>query len=185
MTGSLAQLYPIVICKRTYPGCKVKVAQSCPALCDPMDYMVRGILQTQILEWVAFPFRGSSQPNTNPKPGIEPRSPTLQADSLPAEPPGKPKNIGLGSLGGSLLGKCALERRPRLNSTFLVPRKVRSVTVSGDTEGSWKTLGLFEVKIEIELSIHRKDLRMSPFSSDVHGRAIGSFLCYVSRNTAS
>ena len=31
-------------------------------------------------------------------PGIEPRSPTLQEDSLPAEPPGKPKNTGVGSL---------------------------------------------------------------------------------------
>ena len=31
-------------------------------------------------------------------PGIEPRSPALQADSLPAEPPGKPKNTGVGSL---------------------------------------------------------------------------------------
>ena len=31
-----------------------------------------------------------------PNPGIEPRSPTLQADSLPAEPQGKPKNTGVG-----------------------------------------------------------------------------------------
>ena len=31
-------------------------------------------------------------------PGIEPRSPALQADSLPSEPPGKPKNTGVGSL---------------------------------------------------------------------------------------
>ena len=31
-------------------------------------------------------------------PGIEPRSPTLQVDSLPSEPPGKPKNTGAGSL---------------------------------------------------------------------------------------
>ena len=39
------------------------VAQSCPTLCDPTDYTVRGILQARILEWVAFPFsRGSSQP---------------------------------------------------------------------------------------------------------------------------
>ena len=31
-------------------------------LCDPMDYTVHGILQTKILEWVAFPFsRGCSQ----------------------------------------------------------------------------------------------------------------------------
>ena len=35
---------------------QVKVAQSCPTLCDPMDYTVHGILQASILEWVAFPF---------------------------------------------------------------------------------------------------------------------------------
>ena len=41
---------------------KVKVAQSCPTLCDAMDYVVHGILKARILEWVAFPFsRGSSQ----------------------------------------------------------------------------------------------------------------------------
>ena len=63
---------------------KLKVTQPRPTLCDPMDYTVHGILQARILEWVAFPFsRGSSQPR------IEPRSPALQADPLPAEPPGK------------------------------------------------------------------------------------------------
>ena len=42
---------------------------------------------------VSFPFsRDLSDP------GMEPRSPALQADSLPAEPPGKPKNTGVGSL---------------------------------------------------------------------------------------
>ena len=42
---------------------KVKVSQSCPTLCDPMDYMVHGILQARILNWVALPFsRGSSHP---------------------------------------------------------------------------------------------------------------------------
>ena len=42
---------------------KVKVAQLCLTLCSPMDYIVHGILQARILEWVAFPFtRGSSQP---------------------------------------------------------------------------------------------------------------------------
>ena len=41
----------------------MKVTQSCPTLCDPMDYTAHGILQAKILEWVAFPFsRGSSQP---------------------------------------------------------------------------------------------------------------------------
>ena len=42
---------------------KVKVAQLCLTLCDPMDYTVHGILQVRVLEWVAFPFsRESSQP---------------------------------------------------------------------------------------------------------------------------
>ncbi|CAN0304840.1 unnamed protein product, partial [Rangifer tarandus platyrhynchus] len=34
-------------------------------------------------------------PGDLPNPGIKPRSPTLQTDSLPAEPQGKPKNTGL------------------------------------------------------------------------------------------
>ena len=45
-----------------------EVAQSCPALCDPMDCglpgsTLHGILQARVLEWVAISFsRGSSQP---------------------------------------------------------------------------------------------------------------------------
>ena len=73
--------------------CIVKVAQSCPTLCDPMDYTVHGILQARILEWVAFPFSRDL-----PNPGIKPRSLALRMDSSPAEPRGKPKNIGVGSL---------------------------------------------------------------------------------------
>ena len=37
-------------------------------------------------------------PGDLPNPGIEPRSPALQVDSLPAEPPGEPKNTGVGGL---------------------------------------------------------------------------------------
>ena len=62
---------------------KVKVAQSCLTLCNPMDYIVHGILPS---------------PGDLPNPGTEPRSPSFQADSLPAEPQGKPKNTGVGSL---------------------------------------------------------------------------------------
>ena len=46
----------------------VLVTQSCPALCDPMDYSPpgssdHGILQARLLEWVVLPFsRGSSPP---------------------------------------------------------------------------------------------------------------------------
>ena len=70
---------------------KVKVAhlRPGPILCDHMDYTVHGILQARMLEWVALPFsRGTSQTR-----GIEPGSPTMQADSLPAEPPGKPSTF--------------------------------------------------------------------------------------------
>ena len=68
---------------------EVKVTRLCPTLCDLKDYTVHGILQASILEWVAIPFsRGS----------FKTRSSTLQADFLPAEPQGKPKNTGVGSL---------------------------------------------------------------------------------------
>ena len=41
----------------------MKVAKLCLTLCYPTDYVVHGILQARILEWVTFPFsRGSSQP---------------------------------------------------------------------------------------------------------------------------
>ena len=72
---------------------KVKVIQSCLTLSNPTDCRVHGILQARILECIGFPFsRGSSQPR------IKPRSPTLQADSLPSDPPGKHKNTGVGRL---------------------------------------------------------------------------------------
>ena len=63
-----------------------EVAQLCLTLCDPMDCSlpgssIHGIFQARILEWIAISFsRGSSQP----------RSPALQADALPSEPPGTP-----------------------------------------------------------------------------------------------
>ena len=55
--------------------------------CDTMDYIAHGILQARILEWVAFPF-----------PGIKPKSPALQVDSLTAKPLGKTKTTEVGSL---------------------------------------------------------------------------------------
>ena len=59
----------------------------------PMDYTVHGILQARILEWGAAPFsRGSSQSKDRTQVFA------LQADSLQSEPPGKPKNTGVGSL---------------------------------------------------------------------------------------
>ena len=66
----------------------MKVAQLRSTLCNPMNYIVHGILQARILDWVAFLFPGDL-----PNPGIEPRFPALQVDSLPAEPQGKPSKF--------------------------------------------------------------------------------------------
>ena len=58
-----------------------------------MDYTVHGTLQARILEWVAVPFsRGSSQPRDQTQ-----VSHTADG-SFTAEPQGKPKNTGVGSL---------------------------------------------------------------------------------------
>ena len=66
------------------------VAQLCMTLCKPMDCSspgssVHGILQARIPEWVAIPFSKDL-----PDPRIEPRSLSLQADSLLPEPSRKP-----------------------------------------------------------------------------------------------
>ena len=45
--------------------------------------------------WSGLPFL---RPGDLPNPGIDPVSPTLQVDSLPVEPPGKPKNTAVGSI---------------------------------------------------------------------------------------
>ena len=47
---------------------------------------VHGILQARVLEWVAMPFLQGNLPD----PGIEPTCLSLEADTLPSEPPGKP-----------------------------------------------------------------------------------------------
>ena len=80
-----AQQWNIIACMYA-----CSIAQLCLTLCNPMDCSLpdsstHGILKTTILEWVTIPFsRVSSQP------GDGTGSPTVQVDSLPSEPPGKP-----------------------------------------------------------------------------------------------
>ena len=70
------------------------------------------ILTPQTIQFMEFsrPEYWSGQlfpsPEDLPNPGIEPRSSAWQADSLPAEPPGRPRDTGVGSL--SLLQKVFL-----------------------------------------------------------------------------
>ena len=63
---------------------KVKATQ-CLTLSNTMNYIVHGIIQARVLEWVALPFsRESSQPRDQ-----KPTSSSLQADSLSTESQGK------------------------------------------------------------------------------------------------
>ena len=55
--------------------------------CSLQGSSLHGIFRQEY--WSGMPF---PSPGHLPNPGIEPRSPTLQADSLPTEPPGKPKS---------------------------------------------------------------------------------------------
>ena len=74
------------------------VIQSCPTLCDPMDCSPPGSSVHGVSPGnnpgvgCHAPFQGPYQPRDRTQ------VPALQADSLPSEPPGKPKNTGVGSL---------------------------------------------------------------------------------------
>ena len=70
---------------------KSEFAQLCLTLCSPMDCSltgssVHGIFLARVLEWGAISF-SRDLPNA----GIGLGSPTLQADALPSELPGKPQ----------------------------------------------------------------------------------------------
>ena len=70
----------------------MKVAQLCRLFATPRTIQSMEFSRP-ILEWVPFPFPGDL-----PNPGIEPNSPALRADFLPAEPPGKPEGEQLTKL---------------------------------------------------------------------------------------
>ena len=77
-------------------------------LCNPIDhsppgssvllYFTEWDLQARILELVVISFSKGSFRSCLKDPVREPRSLALQADSLPSEPSGKPKNTGVSSL---------------------------------------------------------------------------------------
>ena len=69
------------------------VIQSCPNLCDPLDYsspssFVHGDSPGKNIGVAYLAFLQGIFPS-----GIKPRSPALQVNSLPSEPPGKPNNV--------------------------------------------------------------------------------------------
>ena len=62
---------------------------------DATPWAVQSMEFSRPEDWSGEPF---PSPGDLPNPGTEPRSPTLKADSFPAEPPGKPKNTRVGNL---------------------------------------------------------------------------------------
>ena len=68
----------------------VKVTQLCLTLCNPMDCGPPRLLCPWNSPGQSTGVGCRPSPEDLPKPGMEPRSPTLQSDSLPSEPPGKP-----------------------------------------------------------------------------------------------
>ena len=66
------------------------VTQSCPTLCDPMDNSQLGSSVHGDSPGKNTGVGCHAQPGDLSNPGIESRSPTLKADSLPSEPLGKP-----------------------------------------------------------------------------------------------
>ena len=88
------------------------VAQSCPTLCYPIARLLFPWEFFRQEYWSALPF---PSPEDLPNSGTEPRSPALQADSLPSEPSGKPKNTGVSGL--SLLQ--GIFPTQELNQSFL------------------------------------------------------------------
>ena len=74
------------------------VAQSCLTLYDPMDYIARQAPVSMRFSrqeyWSGSP---CPPPGDLPNPGVEPRCLALQADSLPCEPSGKPRERLSGS----------------------------------------------------------------------------------------
>ena len=145
---------------RAYSGC-VLVAQSCPTLCDPMTVAHQAPLSLEFSRqeyWSGLP---CPSPGNLPDPGIKPRSPSLQAGSLPSEPAGKPKHTLFASVqNGGQTGmpgkKVPLPRLPTVHSynqytfvrTLALPRfspllHFNYVAVAWCSEFLWIDLFLF------------------------------------------
>ena len=103
-----------ILWRVNYISVSVKVTQSCPSLCNSMNYTVHGILQARRLEWVAFPVsRGSSQPRDWTQVS------RIAGGFLPAEPPGKPYvSVKL------LLKKLSYTSRELISGALWEPREV-------------------------------------------------------------
>ena len=95
---SLSLPKPVIIFSVGSQNVKSEVSQSCLTLFNPIDSILRvypstGFSRQEYRSGLPFP-----SPGDLPNSGIEPGSPTLQADAVPSEPPGElSSNLGQGT----------------------------------------------------------------------------------------
>ena len=145
-----------------------------------MDDTVHGILQARILEWVAF-----HSPGDLPNPGIKSRSPALQADSLPAEPQGKPmQNAGLDEAQAGIKMPRELSITSDMQMTSpLWQQKVKKI------KSLWMKVKEESEKDSIKLNVQKMNIMASsPITSwQIDGETVGTvsdFIFWGSKITA-
>ena len=115
-----------------------EVAQSCPTLCDPVDCPPSMGFSRQEY-WSGLPF---PSPGDLPDPGIEPRSPTLEADTLTSEPPGKLK----------------VDVFLELSCLFYIPMDVGNL-IPGSSAFSKSSMYIWKFSVHVLLKPSLKDLK--------------------------
>ena len=113
--------------------------------CSPPASSVHGISQPEYWSGLPFPFPGDL-----PDPGIEPRSPALQADSLSTEPPGKISHVDRGYL---------LEEWPftSMEPTLQIhnPRQKEKKKNHHQTNPKWGTFFKYLSGIPLKCQVHQ------------------------------
>ena len=152
-----------------------KLTQLCPTLCDPRTIQSMEFSRPEY--WSGYPF---PSPGDLPDPMIEPRSPALQADSLPAEPQWKPENTGVDSL--SLLQRIFLTQEP--NRGLLHCRQILyqlSQNMSLILEPRLVTDSLFPPTPHPARHTHTHTHTHTPSNKRVRGRTQGHLGCVGQR----
>ena len=117
--------------------------------------------------WSRLPLPSPGDP---PNPGIEPRSPTLQVDSLSDEPQGKPKNTGMGSLSflrGSSWSRNLGQRISYKEGRFFTNWAIREAQ---RVRNSCQNLGLNQGPLDLQSNTLPTELFQPPITYPLHAR---------------
>ena len=115
---------------------KVLVTQLCPTLCDPGTVAHQAPLSMEFSSQEYCSGQPFPSPGDHPNPGIEPVSPALQTDSLPSEPPGKPKYKWYATATAKSLQSCLTLCDPIPG--ILQARTLEWVAISFSNAEKWK-----------------------------------------------